>query len=812
MAALSWAADVNIRVTADKPIHTVSPRLYGIFFEDINFGGDGGLNAELVKNGSFEFPDPLMGWTKTSDAGEIVAREEAPAFPTNPHFLRLNANEWGNGFAAENEGFRGIGVHGGEQYKFSAQACSDSDEPAALRVSLVDAAGKTLASAEITGIGPSWTEITASLTPSDSAQKATLVLTPLSAGPIDLDIVSLCPEKTWRDRPHGLRRDLVQKLADLKPAFLRFPGGCIVEGSELDRRYQWKTTIGDRPDRKLIINRWNNEFAHRPTPDYFQSFGVGFFEFFQLAEDIGSEPLPILNCGMACQFNSGQLVPLDQLGPYIQDALDLIEFANGPVTSKWGAKRAALGHPEPFNMRLLGVGNEQWGPQYFERYELFAKAIQEKYPEIQLVSGSGPFPADANFDFAWPLLRKLRADMVDEHCYAMPDWFLRSATRYDDYDRQGPKVFMGEYAAQSIDICAPDNRNNLRCALAEAAFMTGLERNSDVVVMSSYAPLFGHEEAWQWRPNLIWFDNLTSFATPNYYVQQLFSRNRPDEVLPLEITDSRPPRPAEGGIGLATNGASAEFKDLKVEHDGETIFAGTPASADNMTRFRGNWQIEGGTVRQANEREAGRAHFGDPGWRDYSLTLKARKLAGQEGFGIIFRNSDGGSYIQWNLGSDKNCKHKLDAHLAAHSTDNTTIATTDGALEPNRWYDLKVELEGSQVRCYVDGQLVHDIDVPMPNLPRVYAVAGRDNDRGELILKLVNPTRDSTEVAIDLQGLGSAQATAQATVLTGKPDDINTIERPDMIAPRESTVELAGPQFNHTLPSNSLTILRIGAN
>lgn len=809
--ASAGAADVDIRVKADRPAHAISPRLYGIFFEDINFGGDGGLNAELVKNGSFEFPDPLMGWSKHGE-GKLEVVQSAPAFSSNPHFLRCAGNFTGNGFVAENEGFRGMGVRRGEAYKFSAQARSGSEEPATIRVSLVDPAGKSLASADLRGIGPDWKEYSATLTPTETVLKAKLVLTPLSSGPIDLDMVSLCPENTWQGRPHGLRQDLAQKLADLKPAFLRFPGGCIVEGSELDRRYQWKTTIGDRPDRKLIINRWNNEFAHRPTPDYFQSFGVGFFEFFQLAEDIGAEPLPILNCGMACQFNSGQLVPLDELGPYIQDALNLIEFANGPVTSQWGAKRAALGHPGPFNMKLLGIGNEQWGQQYFDRYAVFAKALKEKYPEIELISGSGPFPADAHFNFAWPLLRNLKADIVDEHCYAMPDWFLRSATRYDDYDRKGPKVFMGEYAAQSIDICAPDNRNNLRCALAEAAFLTGLERNSDVVVMSSYAPLFGHEEAWQWRPNLIWFDNLTSYATPNYYVQQLFSQHRPDVVLPVEISDQRPPRSAEGGVGVATNEASAEFKDLKVERGGETLFEGAPATAEAMTKFRGNWQIDGATIRQANERAAGRANFGDPDWHDYTLSLKARKLAGKQGPGIIFRNSDGGSYFQWNLGSDGNKKHKLDAHLATHSTDNATIAEADGSLEPNRWYDVKVELERAQVRCYLDGKLVHEVDVPALNLPRVYAVAGRDDERGEVVLKLVNPTNDATEVAINLEGLDAVAPTAKAIVLAGKPDDVNTVEQPAQVTPRETTVELTGAKFEHTLPPNSLTILRIGSN
>ena len=333
---------------------------------------------------------------------------------------------------------------------------------------------------------------------------------------------------------------MVQALADLHPGFMRFPGGCIVEGPRLDGRYQWKKTLGPVEERELLFNRWNTEFVHRPTPDYYQSFGLGFMEFFQLCEDIGASPLPILNCGMACQFNSGELCPLDQLDTYIQDALDLIEFANGPADSTWGAKRAALGHPAPFGMKLLGVGNEQWGQQYIDRYEKFAQVLKAKHPEIALVSAAGPDPADPRFNFAWEKLRVLHADIIDEHCYALPEWFFSNAHRYDKYDRDGPKVFMGEYAAQSVGVVSVKNRNNFACALAEAAYMTGLERNADVVRMASYAPLFANTEAWQWTPNLIWTDSLRTLRTPNYHVQSLFAQNRGDRVLPLALGGPAP--------------------------------------------------------------------------------------------------------------------------------------------------------------------------------------------------------------------------------------------------------------------------------
>jgi len=309
-------------------------------------------------------------------------------------------------------------------------------------------------------------------------------------------------------------------------------------GRYLKIRYQWKTTVGSLTDRRLIINRWNDEFKHKPAPDYYQSFGLGFYEYFQLAEDIGAAPLPIINCGMACQFNSSELVPLDELDPYIQDALDLIEFANGPVSSAWGRVRAGMGHPQPFNLRMMGVGNEQWGPQFIERYERFARVLKEKHPEVTLISDAGPSPNDERFKFLWAKLRELNADIVDEHYYMAPSWFLTHSDRYDNYPRTGPKVFGGEYAAQSVGIASPDNRNNWECALAEAAFMTGLDRNADVVRMASYAPLFAHIDAWQWTPDLIWFDNLRSYGTPNYYVQKLFSVHKGTNILPVLLNGS----------------------------------------------------------------------------------------------------------------------------------------------------------------------------------------------------------------------------------------------------------------------------------
>ena len=522
------AATLTLDATA--PGVAINRGMWGLFFEDINFGADGGLYAELVKNRSFEFPEPLMGWKSEGVADAASVLNETPFSTVQPHYLHLKS-----GGVILNEGFRGIGVKAGEKYDFSVQTRAVSGQPS-LRVELIDSSGKVLAGGNLKSTAAQWRSLTLALRPGATEARARLKISVVGEGTLDLDMVSLFPRKTWKNRPGGLRADMVQLLADLKPGFLRFPGGCIVEGDTLATRYQWKNTIGPVAERRGQVNHWSYQLKHRPTPDYYQSFGLGFFEYFQLCEDIGAAPLPILNCGMSCQFMKAELCALDDLGPYIQDALDLVEFANGPVTSTWGAKRAAMGHPAPFNLRMIGIGNEHWDQQYLDRYTEFHEALKAKHPEITLVSSAGPSPGGKRFDFSWKKLRELGSDIVDEHCYEKPDWFFKNAIRYDKHARPGPKVFFGEYAAQSDKILSLDNRNNWECALSEAAFMTGLERNGDVVTLASYAPLFAHIDAWQWTPNLIWVDNLRSYGTPNYYVQKLFANHAGDVAVPLTLT------------------------------------------------------------------------------------------------------------------------------------------------------------------------------------------------------------------------------------------------------------------------------------
>ncbi len=544
-------------VKADKPTADVSPNMWGIFFEDINMGADGGLYAELVKNRSFEFFKPMMGWKVNGGksmfginiGNEITVINRPEKEATNPRYLQvLLDNNVKGSLGLTNEGFRGMGIKKGLRYDFSV-LYRQKEANAKMHVELVTTKGDIIGSGIFTPTqkGAGWHKGEMSFTATVTEPKAKLNIWFEGNGALDLDMISLFPSDTWKGRKGGLRADMVQILADLKPGFIRFPGGCIVEGHDLSVRYQWKKTVGAVEDRKLIVNRWNYEFAHRPAPDYFQSFGLGFFEYFQMSEDIGAEPLPILNCGMACQFNSAELAPMDDLDPYIQDALDLIEFANGDPLSKWGKIRTEMGHPAPFNLKMLGVGNENWGPQYLERLKIFQERIKKQYPQIKLVCSSGIAASGEMFDYLNPNLRKMNADFIDEHYYSRPEWFLSNANRYDSYDRKSnSKVFAGEYAGQSDKTVSVDNKNNWRTAIAEAAFMTGLERNADVVGMASYAPLFGHIDGWQWKPNLIWVDNLRTMPTPNYHVQKFYANNKGNQVVPITYKNA----PATGQDSL----------------------------------------------------------------------------------------------------------------------------------------------------------------------------------------------------------------------------------------------------------------------
>ncbi len=568
--SLSAGAQTHVfDVNTKKLGAPVQPTMYGIFFEDINYAADGGLYAELVKNRSFEFPNAFTGW---DISGKVTLMNDGP-FERNPHYVRLAPSGHSDRHTMiENHGFFGMGVKGGQEYRFSVWARVPDGGKAKLWVDIVDNAtmdeDQKLGNAGVEVSGSEWKKYTAIIKPKRTFAKAHLRVWGDSKVTTDLEHVSLFPVDTWKGRENGMRKDLAQALCDMHPGVFRFPGGCIVEGTDLATRYQWKNTVGPVENRPLNENRWHYTFTSRYYPDYFQSYGLGFFEFFQLCEDFGSEALPVISCGLSCQFQNpdptkpGVHVAIEDLEPYIQDALDLIEFANGPADSKWGKVRADMGHPAPFNLKFIGVGNEQWdyddahggyGPVFTARLKKFSDAIRKKYPNIKLIGTTGPNSEGWDFDLLQPRMKELKVDLYDEHYYRNEEWFLTHGLRYDSYDRKGPKVFAGEYA------CHGSNKhkwNHYYTSLLEAAHMTGIERNADIVHMATYAPLFAHVEGWQWRPDAIWFDNLRMFKSVSYYVQQLYAMNKGSHVLSLTM-DKKPVAGQPGQDGLF---ASAVFE------------------------------------------------------------------------------------------------------------------------------------------------------------------------------------------------------------------------------------------------------------
>lgn len=556
-AVSAYAQSQSNIMTVDTGIKgiPVQNTMYGLFFEDINFAADGGLYAEKVKNRSFEFDDNFMGW---DIFGNVSLQDDGP-FENNPHYVRLGYPGHPVFITGlENEGFFGIGVEEGKDYRFSVWArTAGENERECISFHLCKSStmgeDQSFCRGYIEVDSREWKKYQVTVTSPVTEPKASLRIIlerPDHAQAVDLEHVSLFPVETFNGHENGLRKDIAEALQQLKPGVFRFPGGCIVEGTTLETRYQWKNSVGPVENRPLNVNRWNYTFPHRMYPDYFQSYGLGFYEYFQFSEEIGAEPLPVISCGMACQFQNDPAThpdaDIDELGCYVQDALDLIEFANGDADTRWGKVRADMGHPESFNLKYIGIGNEQWGKDYPEKLQVFVKAIREKYPEINIIGSSGPYKDGELFDELWTAMRALEVDLVDEHYYADEDFFINNADRYDSYPREGVKVFAGEYACHG-----KDNRkwNHFNAALLEAAFMTGLERNADVVLMASYAPLLAHVEGWQWRPDLVWFDNLDVVRTCSYYVQQLYACNKGTHVLPLTM-NGRPVAGKDGQNGL----------------------------------------------------------------------------------------------------------------------------------------------------------------------------------------------------------------------------------------------------------------------
>jgi alpha-L-arabinofuranosidase len=783
--AAATTASASLVIQADRPGPKVSPTLYGIFFEEINCAGDGGLYAEMVRNRSFEDSNQPDHWLLVSDGtakGEMAVDTQQPMSEKNRRSLKLTVTEAGNGrVGAANDGYWGMSLKQGQAYELSFRARAGPGFRGPLTVSLESRAGKVYARKKISGLSADWKPFKASLTSAATDPAGRLVLSASQPATIWLDVVSLFPSKTWKGRANGLRPDLAEMLQGLRPGFVRFPGGCWVEGDILSLAYRWKQTIGDLADRRDQYNIWQ----------YYSTHGLGFHEYLQMCEDLAAEPLFVINCGMSHQEN----VPMDQLGPWVQDALDAIEYANGPLTSQWGALRAKHGHPAPFNLKYMEIGNENGGPPYRERYPAFYKAIKAKYPAMRLVADEwGGIPTNCPIE------------IVDEHYYNSPAFFIDQATRYDTYDRNGPKVYVGEYA-----VTQGCGQGNLRGALGEAAFMTGLERNSDVVIMASYAPLFANVNYKRWNPDLINFNSSRVYGTPSYYVQKMFAENRADVVLPAQLQVAPlPEEPNHGGIGLGTWDTQAEYKDIKVmQGDKELFSADAAAGLAGWRLLSGNWQAKDGALQQTAGGTDRRALAGDPAWRDYTLTLKARKLGGAEGFLILFHVRDDNNWLWWNVGGWGNTRHAIEQCVDGGKS--TLGRDVGGSVETGRWYDLRVELKGSNVRCFLDGQRVHDATDSRRQRP-LHVVAGRSDRTGEIILKAVNFSDLAYETEIRFDGVKNVRSPGQATVLTSPdPADENSLAQPMKVAPVRQVIQNAATNFRHTFPAHSVTVLRVKA-
>ena len=772
--AMAVAQTGSIRVAADRPGVEISKDLYGIFFEDINLSADGGIFPDLIRNRSFEeSAEKPEHWTAVGEGTKLAMDRGWPESKFNARGLRIELGAAGRGGVA-NLGYWGVAVQRGETYHLRLFTRGEGVKtPLIARIETPD--GAVLAEERVGTPGAEWKEYTLRLKAVSPATDARLTLTAGGPGTVWLDFVSLKPAKTWKG--NGLRTDLMGMLDGLKPAFVRFPGGCWVEGDTMAQAYRWKQTIGPEHARRTQWNIWG----------YWATHGLGYHEYLQMCEDLNAEALFVVNCGMSHREN----VPMDQMGEFVQDALDAIEYAIGPVNSTWGAVRAKAGHPKPFNLKYVQIGNENGGPAYDERYALMSDAIRQRYPQLKLIA------------CVWsgvPKSRKL--EIIDEHYYSTPEFFIGQAHKYDTYDRTGPKVYVGEFACTQ-----GSGKGNQRAAVGEAAFMMGMERNSDIVVMSSYAPLFVHANHRRWNPDLIVHDHARVYGTPSYYVQQMFSLNRGDRVLPVTLT--QPPATPEkrfGGIGLGSWLTEVEFKDLRVEQDGKVLYEQNfVEGAPDWTPVKGTWAVKDGVYRQSALENECRT-FGPKGadWTNYTFTLKARRLSGEEGFLVLVQAKDKDNYLWWNVGGWGNGQHALEI---ARGGGREIIASKPGRLETGRWYDVKVEAGQERVRCWLDGRLIHDTAFPV--MTPLHATASYDQARREVIVKAANVAGQAVETEIVVEGL-KASARGRAIELFAKdPWEENSMEEPRKIAPQERAVEVKDGRIKVRLPAWSVGIYRV---
>lgn len=865
-------SNYTLNIDSSVKVHDISELLYGIFIEDINFAADGGLYAELVQNRSFEFTSLAAGdekhaWSDVGTVTNTVTKNDTTGGlnVNNTNYLVID-NQSASPAGAANSGFLdGIAVTGNANYKFSIYARGLDGYTGPIQVSIMHGT-ETLASGTIDAISSEWKKYELTLTPSASATENVTLQVTIHTGKAAIDMVSLFPEDTYKGRENGLRKDLAEKLEALEPAFLRFPGGCVIEGVTLDTAYDWKDSIGVGPDgeplnfngtygdvaaRKQGQNIWTDERATNDQYPSYMSYGLGFYEYFQLAEDIGAIGVPVINCGLACMGQSdgaGPSVDSAEFQQYIQDALDLVEFCRGDASTKWGAVRIAMGHEEPFALKYIGIGNEQWGDKFFTRYEAFVDAFEiakaenpDMYGDIELMFSSGVDDGDSGVDYMYAYEEAAEwlaanpdktindyAGAIDHHYYNDPSWFLDHADYYDEknYSRDtasmtdtkfggGINVFLGEYAARS---------NTLKAALAEAAYMTGLERNGDIVTMAAYAPLFGNLTATHWAPDLIWFNNHQSTSSINYYVQKIFSTNAGTSLLSSELTGADiEDEPFSGKVGVGTWSTAAKFDNVKiVDNESGDVLAKDDFSENT---FRKNWQkisdgqwtVKDGELIQSSaqtntaqyDTTGTAAYFGDASWSNYTFTVEATKTSGDEGFLIPFAVKNTKNNYFWNIGGWGNTVSCLQEVSDGGKSGQLSGTVKDCHIQTGTTYQLKVVVTDDNIKCYIDDELYIDYNLPETANAESYQVVSTD-ETGDIIIKMVNVTGYPKTFAIDIKGAETIGEVAQRDVVAG-----DSLENDNILGQEEAVTmvsdEISGitNQFNYTVPQYSVTVLRL---
>ncbi len=768
----------QLTIGVDKPGVKISPIFYGLMTEEINHAFDGGLYAELIENRAFKNNATPTSWSLTDPLAATMQIDGSQPVPNTAlsKSLQVNISKAGEGVA--NDGFWGIPATPNTTYQISFYAKADSNFKGSLQVGIESNVDKKVfAQTRVPALTNQWKKYSGTLKTGNivPSMSNSLTIKANGTGTIWLTQVSLFPP-TYKNRPNGLRIDLMEKMAAMKPKFLRFPGGNYLDPGH----YEWKQTIGPVDQRPDGPGAWG----------YRSSYGLGILEFLYWCEDLGMEPVLGVTDGRPWLPADGDVAPL------IQDALDEIEYVSGSVDTKWGALRAAHGHPKPFPLRFVEIGNEDFFDPlstYNSRFAKFYDAIKAKHPDIQIIATRGD-------------VSSRKPDIIDDHYYRTGRAMAADHDHYATADRNAPKIFVGEWASKE-----GEPTPNMQAALGDAAWLAGLERNSDHVIMEAYAPLLTNVNptAWQWSTNLIGYDALNSFGSPAYYVQTMFGQNTGDVVLPTQIAASAVTGGAfNGRVGVGTWNTQAEFDDLKVTApDGKVLYSQNFADgAPNFTNRDGSWKAQNGVYTQSSGAQPALSFVGDANWTDYDLTVRARKTGGAEGFIIPFRVRNNDNYLWWNVGGWQNSRSRIQRPTGDGGELGTNSTLT---IEPNRWYDLKVEVRGAQIRTFADGKLVNEAtDTPSMAF---YSTASRDTKNGDIILKAVNFSPNAQAMKINLDGAQGIGKTAIAQVLTGLPTDQNSIENPFKVAPQSVTLNNVGPTFIHEFPAYSVTVVRFKA-